>query len=132
MPEEKWYQNPEKASQAAAVIILALAALLTWLFAGEEVKKMFALAVSGDVTDLPVLRPVIGMDKSEIVEIARKIDTFDISIEPYEDCCTVFTPKHPKTKPILEEVIAAQNSFDFEPLIQKAVEETEVKRFNIC
>ena len=52
MPEEKWYQNPEKASQAAAVIILALAALLTWLFAGEEVKKMFALAVSGDVEAL--------------------------------------------------------------------------------
>ena len=52
MPEEKWYQNPEKASQAAAVIILALAALLTWIFAGEEVKKMFALAVSGDVEAL--------------------------------------------------------------------------------
>ena len=71
------------------------------------------------------------MDKSEITAIARKIDTFDISIEPYEDCCTVFTPKHPKTRPTLEEVIAAQNSFDFEPLIQKAVDETEVKRFTI-
>ena len=60
MPEEKWYQNPEKASQAAAVIILALAALLTWLFAGEEVKKMFALAVSGDVEALAAVGTARG------------------------------------------------------------------------
>lgn len=107
------------------------------LVTGESVGQVASQTIGAIVcTDaacrMPVFRPVIGMDKSEIVEIARKIDTFDISIEPYEDCCTVFTPKHPKTKPILEEVIAAQNSFDFEPLIQKAVEETEVKRFNIC
>ena len=72
----------------------------------------------------PVFRPVIGMDKKEIIEISRKIDTFETSIEPYEDCCTVFTPKHPRTKPVLEEVIKAQNKFDFEELIAKAVEET--------
>ena len=108
-------------------------ALVTGESLGQVASQtMDALAVSGDVTDLPVLRPVIGMDKEEIVRIARHIGTMDTSILPYEDCCTVFTPKHPKTKPILEEVIAAQNSFDFEPLIQKAVEETEVKRFNIC
>ena len=63
------------------------------------------------------------------IEIARKIDTFETSIEPYEDCCTVFTPKHPKVRPRLEDVEKAQNSFDFEPLIQKAVEETELKIF---
>ena len=107
------------------------------LITGESIgqvasQTMGAIVCTDNACRMPVFRPVIGMDKSEIVEIARKIDTFDISIEPYEDCCTVFTPKHPKTKPILEEVIAAQNSFDFEPLIQKAVEETEVKRFNIC
>lgn len=67
------------------------------------------------------------MDKSEIVAVSRKIGTFDTSIEPYEDCCTVFTPKHPKTKPVLAEVEAAQEAFDYEPLIQKAVENTTVK-----
>ena len=70
------------------------------------------------------------MDKTEIIEIARKIDTFDISIEPYEDCCTVFTPRHPKVRPQLGDIEKAQNSFDFEPLIQKAVENTEMKVFN--
>ena len=67
------------------------------------------------------------MDVPEILTKTRRA----ISIEPYEDCCTVFTPKHPKTRPTLDEVIAAQNSFDFEPLIQKAVDETEVKHFKI-
>ena len=68
------------------------------------------------------------MDKNEIVEIARKIDTFETSILPYEDCCTVFTPRHPKTKPDIEKVREAQNTFDFAPLLQKAVEETQVKK----
>lgn len=107
---------------------------ITALITGESVgqvasQTMGAIVCTDNACRMPVFRPVIGMDKVEITEIARKIDTFDISIEPYEDCCTVFTPKHPKTKPSLEEVIAAQNSFDFEPLIQKAVEETEVKWF---
>lgn len=69
---------------------------------------------------------VLVWTKSEIVEISRKIDTFETSIEPYEDCCTVFTPRHPKTKPSLEEVEKAQAMFDFEPLIQKAIDETKV------
>ena len=75
---------------------------------------------------MPVLRPLIGMDKNEIIEIARKIDTFEISVLPYEDCCTVFTPRHPKTRPSLQEVEAAQAAFDFEPLIVKAISETEI------
>ena len=74
-----------------------------------------------------ILRPLIGMDKSEIVEISRKIDTYELSILPYEDCCTVFTPKHPKTRPSVAEVTAAQEDFDFAPLIQEAIEGTEVK-----
>lgn len=83
-----------------------------------------AIAATDDVCSIPIFRPLIGMDKNEIVEIARKIDTFETSILPYEDCCTVFTPKHPKTKPILQQVRDAQAAFDFEPLIQQAVEHT--------
>ena len=71
------------------------------------------------------------MDKKEIVEIARKIDTFETSILPYEDCCTVFTPKHPKTKPLLRDVISEEEKFDFAPLIEKAIEGTETKDFKI-
>ncbi len=102
------------------------------LVTGESIgqvasQTMGALVCTDAACRIPVLRPVIGMDKTEIVEIARKIDTFDISIEPYEDCCTVFTPKHPKTRPVLAEVEAAQNSFDFEPLLAEATEQTERK-----
>ena len=84
-----------------------------------------ALMCTDAVSTLPVFRPVIGMDKSEIIEIARRIGTYDISIEPYEDCCTVFTPKHPKTKPHLADVEAAEARFDFAPLITAAVEGTQ-------
>ncbi|MBQ3138160.1 MAG: tRNA 4-thiouridine(8) synthase ThiI [Ruminococcus sp.] len=104
------------------------------LITGESVgqvasQTMAAMACTDAACRIPVLRPCVGMDKTEIIEIARKIDTFETSIEPYEDCCTVFTPKHPKVRPRLEDVEKAQNSFDFEPLIQKAVEETELKIF---
>ncbi|MGN0604484.1 MAG: tRNA uracil 4-sulfurtransferase ThiI [Oscillospiraceae bacterium] len=104
------------------------------LVTGESVGQVASQTIGAIVcTDaacrIPVFRPVIGMDKTEIIEIARKIDTFETSIEPYEDCCTVFTPKHPKTRPILADVEAAQNSFDFEPLIKWAVENTEMKVF---
>ncbi|MBP1560523.1 MAG: tRNA 4-thiouridine(8) synthase ThiI [Oscillospiraceae bacterium] len=102
------------------------------LVTGESVgqvasQTMGAIVCTDAACRMPVFRPVIGMDKTEIVEIARKIDTFDISIEPYEDCCTVFTPKHPKTRPVLADVEAAQAAFDFEPLIAEAVAETELK-----
>ncbi|MDE7294101.1 MAG: tRNA 4-thiouridine(8) synthase ThiI [Oscillospiraceae bacterium] len=107
-----------------------ISALVTGESLGQVASQtMGAVVCTDDVCRMPVFRPVIGMDKSEIVEIARKIDTFDISIEPYEDCCTVFTPKHPKTNPSLEQVRAAQASFEFEPLIQKAVEGTEKRIF---
>ena len=105
------------------------------LITGESVgqvasQTMAAIACTDAVCRIPYLRPCVGMDKTEIIEIARKIDTFDISIEPYEDCCTVFTPRHPKVRPQLGDIEKAQNSFDFEPLIQKAVENTEMKVFN--
>ena len=61
------------------------------------------------------------MDKEEIIEISRKINTFDISIEPYEDCCTVFTPRHPRTKPVLEKVLREEQKLDFEALVEEAI-----------
>jgi thiamine biosynthesis protein ThiI len=77
------------------------------------------------VKTLPVLRPVIGMDKEEIIKISRKIDTFETSILPYDDCCTVFTPKHPRTKPRLDKVLAAEQPLDREGLITEALDGME-------
>ena len=91
-------------------------------------QTMQALAVSEDVATMPVLRPLIGLDKEEIVKIARKIGTFDTSILPYEDCCTVFTPRHPATRPRLEDVRQAEAALDVESLVQKALaDETWVR-----
>ncbi len=85
-----------------------------------------ALAVTDASTkELPVLRPLIGMDKDEIIEISRRIDTFEIAIQPYEDCCTVFTPKHPKTRPTKQAVDEARACLDIEGLIARAVEGTQ-------
>ena len=105
------------------------------LITGESVgqvasQTMAAIACTDAVCRMPVFRPLVGMDKTEIIEISRKIDTFETSTLPYEDCCTVFTPRHPKVRPRLEDIEKAQNSFDFEPLIQKAVEGTVMKTFN--
>lgn len=104
------------------------------IITGESVAQVAsqtlpAIYCTNAAAEYPVFRPVIGMDKREIVDIARKIDTFDISTLPYEDCCTVFSPKHPRTRPELSEILAAEAAFDFEPLIEKAVAETEVKKF---
>ena len=85
-------------------------------------QTMEAIAVTDNAASIPVLRPCIGMDKEEIIEISRKIGTFDISIEPYEDCCTVFTPKHPRTKPQLEKVLVEERKLDFEALAQEAID----------
>ena len=80
-----------------------------------------ALGVTEDVTTLPVLRPLIGMDKEEIIKLSRKIGTFDTSILPYEDCCTVFTPRHPRTKPHLDEVREAEAALDVDGLVERAL-----------
>ena len=106
------------------------------LITGESVgqvasQTMNAIACTDAVCRIPVFRPLIGMDKTEIVETARKIDTFDISIQPYEDCCTVFTPRHPKVRPLLSDVENAQNGFDFSELVDKAVNDTELEKFNL-
>lgn len=89
-------------------------------------QTMPAMAVTNAVCEtLPVFRPVIGMDKEEIVQIARKIDTFETSILPYEDCCTVFTPKHPNTKPKMHKILEAESVLEVERLVAEAVAGTE-------
>ena len=101
-------------------------ALVTGESLGQVASQtMDALAVSDAVCSLPVLRPVIGMDKTEIIAIARRIGTFDTSILPYEDCCTVFTPRHPKTHPHLDEVAAYEKALDIEGLTARALEGAE-------
>ena len=91
-------------------------------------QTMEAMASTQAVTTLPVLQPLIGMDKEEIVRLARKIGTFDTSILPYEDCCTVFTPRHPRTHPRLEDVEAAESALDVEALVQEALQGREQVR----
>ena len=83
------------------------------------------MTVTGAVVDIPVFMPLVAMDKEEIVTIARKIGTLETSILPYEDCCTVFTPKHPKTKPTLGQVIHAERNLDREALIAEALASVE-------
>ena len=98
-------------------------ALITGESLGQVASQTLnAIECTDNACNMPVFRPLIGMDKEEIISISRKIDTFEVSIPPYEDCCTVFTPKHPKTKPVLSEVIAEQNKLDCKGLIQRAVE----------
>ena len=97
-------------------------ALITGESVGQVASQTIgALACTDAVCDMPVFRPLIGMDKNEIIEISRKIDTFETSILPYEDCCTVFTPKHPKTRPQLSQIEEAEQAYDFAPLIDEAI-----------
>lgn len=88
-------------------------------------QTMEAMAVTGAVVDIPVFMPLIGMDKEEIVTIARRIGTMETSVLPYEDCCTVFTPKHPKTKPTIGQLLHAERKLDREALIQEALATVE-------
>ena len=89
-------------------------------------QTMEAMAVTGACVELPIFQPLIGMDKEEIVTIARKIGTMETSILPYEDCCTVFTPRHPKTKPTKAQVDRACAGLDFDALIERALANTEL------
>ena len=98
----------------------------TALITGESLgqvasQTMQAIGVTDVCATLPVFRPCIGLDKEEIVQISRKIGAFETSIQPYEDCCTVFTPKHPRTKPELEKVLAQENKLPFEELVEEAM-----------
>ncbi len=100
------------------------------LVTGESIgqvasQTMESLAATDNVVSLPVFRPVIGFDKSEIIEIAQKIGTYETSILPYEDCCTVFVPKHPVTHPSLEKIEQSETVLNIEKMVQDAVERTE-------
>jgi len=97
-------------------------ALVTGESVGQVASQTIpALACTDAVADMPVFRPVIGMDKEEIIRISRKIDTFDISIQPFEDCCTVFTPRHPCTRPQLHNIEAAESVLDVTALEEEAI-----------
>lgn len=98
-------------------------ALITGESVGQVASQTIpALACTDAATDLPVFRPLIGMDKEEIIAISRKIQTFDISIQPYEDCCTVFTPRHPRTRPKREMVETAEAALDIAALTTEAMQ----------
>lgn len=102
------------------------------LITGESVgqvasQTIYALACTDAAANMPVFRPLIGMDKDEIIEISRKIDTFETSILPYEDCCTVFTPKHPKTRPNLGDIEKAEQLIPLEELVEKAVNGAQIR-----
>ncbi len=106
-------------------------ALITGESLGQVASQTLnALACTDSVVTMPVFRPLIGLDKEEIIKVSRKIDTFDISIEPYEDCCTVFTPKHPKTKPQISIIETAEQALDIEGLIERALKNVTIN--NIC
>ena len=101
-------------------------ALITGENLGQVASQtMEAMTVTGAVVDMPIFMPLIGMDKEEIVTIARKIGTFQTSVLPYEDCCTVFTPRHPKTRPTLGQVLNAERKLDRQALIERALANVE-------
>ncbi|MBO5019553.1 MAG: tRNA 4-thiouridine(8) synthase ThiI [Clostridia bacterium] len=101
-------------------------ALITGESLGQVASQTLpALVTTDSVVNMPVLRPLIGMDKEEIIRISRNIDTFETSILPYEDCCTVFTPKHPKTRPTIELCEKAEAALNIDELVEKAIAETE-------
>ena len=104
------------------------------LITGESIGQVASqtiesLTVTNNAATLPVFRPLIGFDKDDIVSYAKKIGTFETSIQPYEDCCTIFVPQHPVTKPSLERILLSEQAVDFEPMIEKAVTETEHMTF---
>lgn len=85
-----------------------------------------SMNVINEVTNMPVIRPLVTTDKLEIIDLARKLDTYDISIRPYEDCCTIFAPKNPKTKPALDKAVEYESKFDYQSLIEEALNNIEV------
>ena len=91
-------------------------------------QTMQAIGVTDPLANRPVFRPCIGLDKEEIIQIARRIGTFETSIQPYEDCCTVFTPRHPATHPKMDKILEGETRLDEEALIRRALEDTEVIR----
>ena len=107
------------------------AALITGDSLGQVASQTIgALGCTDEAADMVVFRPLIGMDKQEIIDISYRIDTYETSIEPYEDCCTVFTPKHPRTKLILKFVKEAQERAHFEPLVEESLQNLKITYIN--
>lgn len=106
-------------------------ALITGESLGQVASQTIgALECTDEATDMLVFRPLIGMDKQEIIDISYKIDTYETSIEPYEDCCTVFTPKHPRTRPVLKYVKEAQENAGFDELVAEALENLKLTKIS--
>ncbi|HIX02225.1 MAG TPA: tRNA 4-thiouridine(8) synthase ThiI [Candidatus Ligilactobacillus excrementigallinarum] len=106
------------------------------IFNGEALgqvasQTLESMAAINDVTTMPVLRPVVSMDKNEIIEIAQKIDTFDLSIQPFEDCCTIFAPPSPKTKPRIDKARQYEERLDVDGLIQRALDGIEITEIKV-
>lgn len=102
-------------------------ALITGESLGQVASQTIqAIACTNAAADMPVLRPLIGMDKVDIIDLAYKIDTYDLSIQPYEDCCTVFTPRHPRTRPAIGQILKAEAALDCDALIQDCVSRVKI------
>lgn len=95
--------------------------------ASQTLKSMYAI---NGVTSTPILRPLVSLDKEDIVKKAREIGTFDVSIQPYEDCCTIFTPKNPVTEPDFDKVIKYESVFNFDEMVQRAADNIETLTIN--
>ena len=104
-------------------------ALITGESLGQVASQTLqAIVCTNQAAEMPVFRPLIGMDKIDIIDISRKIDTFDISIQPFEDCCTVFTPKHPRTRPDLQAILEAERQLDCDALIEECVRNVKLTK----
>lgn len=108
---------------------------ITVLFTGESLGQVSSqtlenLVAINEVTTLPVLRPLIGLDKEEIVEISREINTYPVSIRPFEDCCTLFIPRHPATRPSLDKLVEAEKQIPLDELITRCLENIERKKIS--
>ena len=128
-PEEYFTLIMRRMMMRIAQIIAAknkCGALITGESLGQVASQTLpAIGVTDSVTTMPVLRPLIGSDKEEIIKISRNIDTFETSCLPYEDCCTVFTPKHPKTRPTVSLCEEAESPLEIEKLIEEAIDKTQ-------
>lgn len=116
------YRIAEGIAKKREILVLANGESLGQV-ASQTLASMYAINA---VTNMPIIRPVAILDKNEIIEIAKKIDTYDISIRPYEDCCTVFVPEHPATNPSLEKCVEFEQNFDFDSLVQQCIDQTEI------
>jgi len=104
-------------------------ALITGESLGQVASQTLqAIVCTDQAAEMPIFRPLIGMDKIDIIDISRKIDTFDISIQPFEDCCTVFTPKHPRTRPDLQAILEAERQLDCDALIEECVRNVKLTK----